>query len=377
MKEPIRIVYLFHIYQPHWQTREVLEDNYNKFYLPLLQVLETNPNYKITLNISASLTEQLVRENKIDFFDRVKALAKKGQIELVGSAAYHPVLPLIPEEEVIRQIKLNDEINSKYFGEEWRRKGFFIPELAYSQEVSKVIKSLGFDWISIDQTAVGENIDWNNLYIDKSSGIKLLINNRVFYTPDEHKFSHNKYNVLISDGENQINKDENDIDWSMYLKKTEPDSEYIYLTGSEYLDEVKENKLEIETEKSNWQLRKEEKEVNSYYHLWKNDSEPIHKMLWDLLYEVMKIVNENSEDKNFNLARTELDKSLASCTLWWVDGRIYGYDPTAIELGAHAMVNSIRSLMDLDKETRIKIEKLYSELLFKVWERHWQNFNKK
>ena len=260
MKEPIRIVYLFHIYQPHWQTREVLEDNYNKFYLPLLQVLETNPNYKITLNISASLTEQLARENKIDFFDRVKALTRKGQIELVGSAAYHPVLPLIPEEEIIRQIKLNDEINSKYFGGEWVRKGFFIPELAYSQEVSKVIKSLGFDWISIDQTSVGENINWNSLYIDKNSGIKLLINNRVFYTPDEHKFSHNKYNVLISDGENQISKDANDIDWSMYLKKTEPDSEYIYLTASEYLDEVENNKIEIETEKSNWQLRKEEKE---------------------------------------------------------------------------------------------------------------------
>ncbi len=377
MKEPIRIVYLFHLYQPHWQTREVLEDNYSRFYLPLLRVLETNPNYKITLNISASLTEQLARENKTEFFTKVKTLVKKGQIELTGSAAYHPVLPLIPEEEIIRQIKLNDEINSKYFGSEWSRKGFFLPELAYSQEVSKLVKSLGFDWLSIDQTAVGENIDWNKLNIDKSSGIKLLVNNRVFYTPDERKFSHNKYNVIISDGENQINKDLNDIDWSLYFKKTEKDSEAVYLTASEYLKEVDANKAEIVTEKSNWQLRKEEKEVNSYYHLWKNDAEPIHKMLWDLLFEVMKVVNEHESDNNFNIARNELDKSFASCTWWWVDGRIYGYDPTAIELGAHAMVNAVRSLWDLDIDTRIRIEKLYSDLLFNVWKRHWETFRKK
>ena len=377
MNDPIRVVYLFHIYQPHWQTKEVLEDNYNKYYLPLLQVLETHPNYKISLNISASLTEQLVRENKTDFFDKVKNLIRKGQIELVGSAAYHPVLPLIPEKEIIRQIKLNDEINSKYFGSEWKRKGFFIPELAYSQEVSKIIKTLGFEWIAIDQTSVEENIDWNNQYIDKASGIKLLINNRVFYTPDEHKFSHNKYNVLISDGENQINKEENDIDWTLYLKKTEPNSEYIYLTASEYLAEIENNKVEINTVNGNWQLTKEEKEINSYYHLWKNDNEPIHKMLWELLYEVMKIVEDNTEDQNFNLARSELDKSLASCTWWWVDGRINGYDPTAIELGARTMVNAMRSFWDIDTDTRIRIEKLYSELLFKVWERHWLNFKKK
>src|SRR5690242_12085629 len=101
MKDQVYIVYLFHIYQPPWQTKEVLEENYNKYYLPLLEVLESRPEYKVTLNISASLTEQLARENKAEFFERVKKLVLKGQIELVGSAAYHPVLPLIPEEEII------------------------------------------------------------------------------------------------------------------------------------------------------------------------------------------------------------------------------------------------------------------------------------
>lgn len=372
MKEPIRIVYLFHIYQPHWQTREILEDNYNRFYLPLLQVLETNPNYKITLNISASLTEQLARENKTEFFERVKALISNGQIELVGSAAYHPVLPLIPQEEIIRQIKLNDEINSKYFGTSWQRKGFFIPELAYSQEVSKIVKELGFDYLSVDQTTVGDNLDWNNQYIDKSSGIKLLIRNRIFYSEVENKFSHNKYNVIISDGENQVNKDKNGIDWSLYLKQTQPDDEVKYLTASEYLEEVSSNRVDVDTVNSNWQLTEDEGKMHSYYHLWKNDNEPIHKELWDLLYAVMKIINENKSDPNFDLARTELDKSLASCTWWWVDGRIYGYNPTAIEMGALAMVKAIRSFENLDTDTRINIEKQYSELIFEVWKRHWK-----
>lgn len=377
MQEVIRVVYLFHIYQPHWQTKEILEDNYQKFYLPLLHVLETHPEYKITLNIAASLTEQLVRENKTEFFERAKKLIENGQIELVGSAAYHPVLPLIPEDEVIRQIKLNDEINSKYFGDSWRREGFFIPELAYSKEVSKIVKDLGFKWIAVDQSSTKENLDWSKLNIDKSSGLKLLVNNQIFFKDVERKFSQNIYNVIISDGENQVTKENNEINWNIYLKETEPNVKKVFLTSTEYLNEVeKSGSEEIETVNGNWQLTEKEKEINSFYHLWKNDNEPIHKQLWDLVYQVLKIVNENQDDQNFSNSRTNLDKALASCTWWWVDGRIYGYNPTAIEMGSFAMVNAVRSLEGIDKETRIKIEKEYSELIYEVWKRHWENRSK-
>ncbi|MEP7103189.1 MAG: hypothetical protein ABI721_00575 [Candidatus Dojkabacteria bacterium] len=379
MKDQTNIVYLFHIYQPPWQTKEVLEENYNKFYLPLLEVLESRPNYKVTLNISASLTEQLAREGKQEFFDRVRVLVKKGQIELTGSAAYHPILPLIPEKEAIRQINLNDEINSKYFKEEWtlaKTRGFFLPELAYSTKVSKIIKGLGFDWLSVDQTTVAEQVNWSKQYSDKSSGIKLLINNRVFYTPDVKKFSQNKYNVIISDGENQINKDKQDIDWSLYLSQSDPGLESRYLTVSEYLKEVENEQDIIPTENSNWQIKEEEKKVGSYYHLWKNDNEPIHKLLWEFLFDVMKVVEQNNSDDNFNFARTELDKGLASCTWWWVDGRIYGYNPTAVVKGLDIIVNAMRTLKDINLETRIRIERSYSEIVFEVWKRHWTNFNK-
>ncbi|MFS8130661.1 MAG: hypothetical protein ACMG57_01650 [Candidatus Dojkabacteria bacterium] len=374
MKEPFNIVYLFHIYQPHWQTVEVLEENYNKFYLPLLQILETHPNYKITLNLTASLTEQLANQNKTEFFDKLKLLVKKGQVELVGSAAYHPVLPLIPEEEVIRQIKLNDEINSKYLGDAWTRKGFFLPELAYSPEVSKTIKDLGFEWLTIDQTSIEEEIDWESTYIDASSGIKLLVNNKIFYSKEERKFSKYQYTVLINDGEGQVNKEANEIDWNMYLKETEPNTQYVYLTASEYLKEVGGKSVELNLVKSNWQQTEDEKKISSYYHLWENDSEPIHKLLWEFLFETMKIVKKNESDVNFEMSRRELDKALASCTWWWVDGRIYGYNPTAIEMGAYAMINAVRSLKHEDKETRIKMEKMYSDLIFEVWKRHWQNY---
>lgn len=369
------MVYLFHIYQPPWQTREVLEENYQKFYLPLLQVLETNPNYKITLNLAGSLTEHLVNAQKFEFFNKLKQLVSKGQIELVGSAAYHPLLPLIPEEEIRRQIRLNDEINSQYLGDSWKRKGFFIPELAYSPEVSKIVRDMGFEWIGVDQESVGE-VDWNQRYIDKNSGLKLLIRNRVFYKNGENKFSNNKFNVIISDGENQVSKELNDIDWSIYLKKTEPDTQHIYLTASEYFETIKHNEKETETVKANWQLTEKEKDVKSYYHLWKNDNDPIHKMLWDLLYKVIEIIKEKETDENFKLSRDNLDKGLASCTWWWVDGRIYGYNPTAIESGAYIILNAIRSLKNLEPEKRIEIEKLYSELIFEVWKRHWENFNK-
>lgn len=144
------IVLLLHVYQPPWQSREIFLDFFNRSYEPIISLLENRSEIKITLNIIGSLTEKLVQEGKIEFIERVRALVKLGQIELVGSAMYHPILPLIPAEHIIRQIKLNEEINSKYFKEEWTasierfgERGFFMPEIAYSYDAAKVIEQQG------------------------------------------------------------------------------------------------------------------------------------------------------------------------------------------------------------------------------------------
>ena len=48
-----------HIYQPPTQTPEIVEKVTNQCYRKLIKVLQTNISGKLTININASLTEQL------------------------------------------------------------------------------------------------------------------------------------------------------------------------------------------------------------------------------------------------------------------------------------------------------------------------------
>jgi alpha-amylase/alpha-mannosidase (GH57 family) len=81
----------------------------------------------------------------------LKELAQDKRIELTGSAKYHPILPLIPDNEVKRQIYLNFETNSKFFGDAYNPTGFFPPEMCYSRHVAEIAKEMGFKWIIVDE----------------------------------------------------------------------------------------------------------------------------------------------------------------------------------------------------------------------------------
>jgi len=142
-----------HIYQPPTQTEAIVRKVTDESYRTLVRVLKEAPGGKITLNISAVLTEQLARYGLDDVIRGLRELAERGQIEFTGSAMYHPILPLIPKDEAIRQVKLNNDVNQHYFGEIYKPTGFFPPEMCYSYEVAQTVAELGFRWIIVDEVS--------------------------------------------------------------------------------------------------------------------------------------------------------------------------------------------------------------------------------
>ena len=107
-------------------------------------MLEKHDQIKTTLNISGVLLDLLEQWNHEETIQLIRKLVFKGNIEIVGTAKFHPLLPIIPEKEVIRQIQLNRETNIKHFGRDGR--GFFSPELAIDEKVLKIIKNHGYEW---------------------------------------------------------------------------------------------------------------------------------------------------------------------------------------------------------------------------------------
>src|SRR5262245_19897563 len=105
-----------HLYQPPTQTRAIVDKVTRECYRPLVALLSHRPSARLTVNVSGTLAEQLDRYGHRDVVRGLAELAEAGQIEPCGSAMFHPILPLLPEQEIRRQIKLNEQACRKYFG---------------------------------------------------------------------------------------------------------------------------------------------------------------------------------------------------------------------------------------------------------------------
>jgi alpha-amylase/alpha-mannosidase (GH57 family) len=178
---------LLHIYQPPTQEIDVLKRIDEECYKPLFKMLARNPEIKITLNINGVLLDLLNDFGLNDTIKMLVDLVNKGIVEIVGTAKYHPLLPLIQEKEVIRQIQLNEETNKKYFGDKWQHGGFFPPELAISDNVLKIIAYEGYQWVIASGIACPDSWPYDKI---NSTEDNLL----VFYRDDivSNEISFNK-----------------------------------------------------------------------------------------------------------------------------------------------------------------------------------------
>ncbi len=163
---------LIHVYQPPNQEIEILKTIDKECYKPLFSIIEEHENAKFCLNINGVLIELLYEYELGDTMDLIKNLVSENKIEILGTAKFHPILPLIPRKEAQHQIRMNEEINRKEFGR-WQRKGFFPPEMSISSKVAKFIRDLGYKWVIVSGIACP--IEWPYDRIYKSpNGLQLF-----------------------------------------------------------------------------------------------------------------------------------------------------------------------------------------------------------
>lgn len=379
-----------HWYQPANSDAYKIEDAVELSYERIVRALEDRPTTKFTINISGCLILRLVELKKFSLLEKINSLINNKQIELTGSAAFHALLPLVKDNEIIWQINENKKIIKKYFPKV-KIKGFFLPEMAYSPRVAKIIKKMGYSWIILDEISYQGNkkIDISKIYLDKSSGLKVIFRSRKFsncYAPDEiDKFllknkDHNKTIISGSDGElyglrhNDNNKK---------LEKILSDSRIKTILISNYINKFKRiNKILIR--KSNWESTEKFLLEKKPYHLWYNDKNEIHLKLWKLANLASFISNKYKKDDNYNWARWHLSRGLASCTFWWASAYDfkhnfgpYAWNPDEIERGANELIKTIRSLESSTScQEKIKSENLFIAIKKLVWVKHWTRHSK-
>jgi len=177
MKEKtIYLPIVFHFHQPVDNFQFVIEDAYNRAYGPLIDNIFDFPDLKVTLHISGNLLEWFIK-NKPNFIKKLKEMAKRGQIEIIGGGFYEPIFAIIPYRDKIAQIKKLSELIEKEFS--LKVKGAWLSERVWEPNYPSFLNEVGLKYVIVDDnhfrsTGVTE-IDTLYSYITEDDGKTLRI----------------------------------------------------------------------------------------------------------------------------------------------------------------------------------------------------------
>jgi 4-alpha-glucanotransferase len=285
-KQPLHFALVLHMHQPRYNLNgptyesEMARDVFNQTLHPYTypaEVLRRDENARITLNFTGSLIEQMNELASVGFdsrlnglWDRYKETRTLGRAEFTGCGYFHPIFPLIPEADRLKQVEKHLSLFERTFGT--RPEGFWLPELAFSPKVIPVLAKNGVKWTIVDGPhIVNANKNENSYRLLYKPHFAEYDGHRIIVIPRDRMISiaqQSGYNpvwlrheiergieanndgefllTVATDGENGWfrHSGENAGFWGwffeplLYLLKKDPDFQFIKLTTiSEYLAE--------------------------------------------------------------------------------------------------------------------------------------------
>jgi len=382
-----------HFYQPPTQKEHWVRKITAECYRVLVRGLLENPKAKMTLNINAVLTEFLAKYDAQDVIDGLRTLSERGQIEFTASAKYHPFLPLIPDNEIRRQIELNTETNKKFFGESYSPKGFFPPEMGYSRRVADVVRSMGYEWMIIDELAfngklhqiswdtsytLGDAGDFNIFFRERDTSFRILsaeVGVSIFsagmllnWLGDRLKS--NELLLTAMDGET-FGHHRPGLDALLFELYTVPELESVTLSEAR-LKLTK--KTPVEPLSSSWALMKKDLEQSTPFSRWSDETNPIHRMQWELTgLAIASIDKLPTTDPKYPDIRHELDRAIHSDQYWWASASPW-WSIEMIEVGAMELKDVVLHNPNTTEQEKIRATELYQNIVFTAFE--WQRTDK-
>ncbi|MDD3806792.1 MAG: DUF1926 domain-containing protein [Candidatus Marinimicrobia bacterium] len=148
MTKNIQFIFGVHNHQPVGNFDSVFEEAYQKCYYPFIKVLEKHPSVAVSIHYSGSLLEWLMK-HKPEFFDTIKYLVRRGNIELISGGFYEPILPAIPEKDAVGQIAKQNQFIRNHFG--YEPYGLWLAERVWEPHLASYIEEAGLHYTFIDE----------------------------------------------------------------------------------------------------------------------------------------------------------------------------------------------------------------------------------
>ncbi|HTI14850.1 MAG TPA: alpha-amylase/4-alpha-glucanotransferase domain-containing protein [Dictyobacter sp.] len=143
----IQLGLLLHNHQPVGNFPWVFQQVYEQSYLPMLAALERHPNVRLSLHYTGSLLDWL-EDAHPEFLHRVAALVQRKQVEIVGGGYYEPILPSIPDEDKVVQIRRLAERIRRDFNTQ--PDGMWLAERVWEPGLPRILREAGVAWTILD-----------------------------------------------------------------------------------------------------------------------------------------------------------------------------------------------------------------------------------
>ena len=164
MPAKLHLVLVVHAHQPVGNFGSVFERTYERCYLPFVEVLERHPNIHVGLHYSGPLLTW-IEQNHPEYFDKLKALANAGQVEMVGGGFYEPILISIPPADQREQLKRLADYIERHFGK--RPFGAWLAERVWEPQIASALAGAGVAYTVLDDIHfLSAGFEQNELFAD-------------------------------------------------------------------------------------------------------------------------------------------------------------------------------------------------------------------
>lgn len=143
----INFAFGIHSHQPVGNFDFVFDDAFKHAYQPFLDIIEEFPDFKLNVHYSGILWEWIERHYP-EHISQMQKLTKRGQVEMLSGGFYEPILPVIPTEDAVGQIRKLSTWIQQQFGQTPR--GMWLAERVWEPSVPSLMHDAGIAYTVID-----------------------------------------------------------------------------------------------------------------------------------------------------------------------------------------------------------------------------------
>ncbi|MFH1542862.1 MAG: alpha-amylase/4-alpha-glucanotransferase domain-containing protein [bacterium] len=146
MSKP-KFIFGIHCHQPVGNFDHLIEEAYQKAYLPFIQTMIKHPRIKFVAHYSGVLYDWFQAKHP-EFIELLQKLTERHQLEIIGGAYYEPILTIIPDQDKLGQIETMSKVIRDTFTE--APQGAWIGERVWENNLAKILAQASIEYTILD-----------------------------------------------------------------------------------------------------------------------------------------------------------------------------------------------------------------------------------